>query len=278
MARMAWQALHCPRCRKRCRDEGPKRRAMPSAWRPASFRNTRNQPTANSGDFSGRAPEIRLTPFGFPKGQLPRLPNLPLIPAPSWYSICPKKDAICCGITAVKVASPAPTNLAGFQNGNRPGQWHKGGPIPLRKGYRAALETDSLRSSLFGSLKRDDREHWRNSLVLFAFSASGRREMPRNSMRTGILAADLGRPEGLNRTPECWKALKRTVQGSCHCLRVAGLPGLGRLHPPSHRDCDPQMIPKPCKPKQQNRPYHLPFHTVLALCLFGLVEFVEWVL
>lgn len=66
-ARTAWQALHCPKCRKRCRDEGPKRRAMPVAWRPASFRNTPNQPTAYDGDFPAMRPRSALCLLGFQK-------------------------------------------------------------------------------------------------------------------------------------------------------------------------------------------------------------------
>ena len=119
---------------------------------------------------------------------------------------------------------PAPENLAGFQNGNRLGRRRKGGPIPLRKGYLAALETDSLRSSLFGSLKRDDRDNWRNNLVLLAYSAPIRREKPRNSMRTGTLAADCERSERLNSTPEYWKCfemLRPRILPPCPGCRIA---------------------------------------------------------
>jgi hypothetical protein len=62
---------------------------------------------------------------------------------------------------------------------------------------------DGQRSSLFGSAKRDDRDFRRNTLYFFAIIAPTRREKPRNSMRTGYLAADLGRLERLNRAPEC---------------------------------------------------------------------------
>lgn len=78
-ARTAWQALHFPRCRKRCRDEGPARRAMLSAWRPASFRNPPNQPTAVIFRPHARDPPLRRA-FWVSKRHRYRLFNTTSIP------------------------------------------------------------------------------------------------------------------------------------------------------------------------------------------------------
>jgi len=110
--------------------------------------------------------------------------------------------------------------------------------ITLSKGYPSSPETDSPRSSLFGSLKRDDRDKWRNRLVLLAFSAPIRREMPRNSMRTGTLAADCERPECLNRTPEYWNSSKMPDTGRLPLDWAAGWPCVRHETHQSHRDCD----------------------------------------
>lgn len=106
------------------------------------------------------------------------------------------------------------------QSGSRYGR-----RITISNGYPSSLEIDCTRSSLFGSLKRDDRDNWRNNLVLLAFSAPIRREKPRNSMRTGTLAADCEQPDCLNRAPEYWKRFEmlRTkdlaaVSGGPDCL------------------------------------------------------------
>jgi len=84
-------------------------------------------------------------------------------------------------------------------------------------------------------LKRDDRDFWRNILVLFAFSAPTRREKPRNSMRTGYLAADVGRPERLNRAPECWNSFKMPNSGILPMFSV------GRI--PLNRACNTSIAP-----------------------------------
>jgi len=73
-------------------------------------------------------------------------------------------------------------------------------------------------------------------------------------MRTGYLAADVGRPERLNRAPECWKSLEMPRPGSSHyfewpdCLYVACNT--------NHRTgiAIHQIVPQACKPKQKNRP------------------------
>ena len=110
--------------------------------------------------------------------------------------------------------------------------------ITLSKGYPSSPETDSPRSSLFGSLKRDDRDNWRNDLVLLAYSTPIRREKPRNSMRTGTLAADCERPERLNRTPEYWTCFERLRPRALPPCPGGRIAQAGTLYPPSHRDCD----------------------------------------
>jgi hypothetical protein len=120
------------------------------------------------------------------------------------------------------------------------------------------------RSSLFGSMKRDDRDFWRNRLVLFAFSAPDRREKPRNSMRTGYLAADFERPERLNRAPECWNSFKMPNTGRLPLFWAAGWPFVWHAIPPSQRDCDSEMIPKPLQAVADKTASTLTFYPVLA--------------
>jgi len=115
------------------------------------------------------------------------------------------------------------------------------------EGLLAAAGHGRPRSSLFSSMKRDDRDFWRNFLVSFAFSAPTRREKPRNSMRTGYLAADVGRPERLNRAPECWNSFKMPDTGRLPLFWAAGWPFLWHAIPPSHWDCDSQILLSHCK-------------------------------
>ena len=120
------------------------------------------------------------------------------------------------------------------------------------EGLLAAAGHGRPRSSLFGSLKRDDRDFWRKILVLLAFSAPDRREKPRNSMRTGYLAADFEQPERLNRAPECWKSFKMPNPGILPMFSVGRIalngacntsiaPGLRfRNHPKATASCSRQ--------------------------------------
>jgi len=144
--------------------------------------------------------------------------------------------------------------------------------ITLSKGYKLLPETDSPRSSLFGSLKRGDRDNWRNNLVLLAYFAPIRREKPRNSMRTGILAADLGRLEGLNSAPEYWNSSKMPDTGRLPLDRAAGWPCFRHETHQSHRDCDPQIIPATASCSRQNslNTYH--FFSSGLMFFFRLFE------
>jgi len=195
---------------------------LPHGGLPASaIPQTNRQPIAAL--FRPCALGSALTPFGFPKGTVIGGKTHPQYPPQTGIQSAHKgmlllrhncrKSRVHCANKPGRFSRLKPERPTGQGRADTPSERVFGG-----------AGTDYLRSSLFGSLKRDDRENWRNPLVLFAFSTPSRREMPRNSMKTGFLAADLGRLDSLNRAPECWKCfgmLRPRVLPPCPSGRIA---------------------------------------------------------